>query len=160
MSHLPFHFEIIPCKKGCLECHQPFQTNDVVFSSFNPNKWQREDFCKTCFSARKEEVFWKRVYKSEKNESKGLPIDEEGKFLQLKTHLEKNEFQEAFILALYLQRKKVLLKRKENIKKEGKGDHSLYEHVTTGEIVIVPSQPLSSLKLTDLYQQIKEYRLN
>ena len=64
------------------------------------------------------------------------------------------EKEEAVVLALYLNRKKLLAVRKETSLKE-KG-FSLYEHLENGEALLVPKLDLFSLSIPAVQERLKK----
>ena len=119
---------------SCAQCHNDFKPAEEIQSQLLDieGEWIRQDTCVACFSPLESAVIWKHTIGSEEK------IEPENRdhivtSLELLQRLiESNvaeEHEEAFLLALYLVRKKVLVHRVKM---------GLYENLETGEMYLVP----------------------
>ena len=119
---------------------------DVVSHLEEQEEWLRSDVCMGCYVPR-EGIVWKSRIPQQETETRDDRALLE-KAWELLLHLiDKPEYElqeEAFLLALYLARKKILAQRKEKMEHEGRS-WCLYEHLETSEMVLVPK--VNPLKL-------------
>jgi hypothetical protein len=129
-----FQITIPKRSQSCMQCNKPFAPNQEIHSQVveGEEEWIRQDACVECFSPIENAAKWKQVIDS--NE-KIVPENRDHieKLLELLQKLIESEaasdHEEAFLLALYLVRKKVLVHRVRM---------GLYENAETGDMFLVP----------------------
>ncbi len=129
-------FQIAIPKRGiqCMQCKTPFQSGQEIQSQIleGEGEWTRHDACLPCFSQIAGAVIWKHTIGSEE---KVAPENRDhiASTLELLQKLieseSKEDNEEAFLLALYLVRKKVLVHRVRM---------GLYENLESGDMFLVP----------------------
>lgn len=146
-------------KRHCDICKAVFSYTspyDTVLIEENEG-WNRLDYCSKCWSPHLKEgakSHWRALVPA-KNES---TAPDENSFLNLVDHLrfflEKGSNpSQAFILALYLLRKKVLQKRQE-LEHEGMLV-TLYEVKNSDEILVVPHVDITNLDAAQLQNELQ-----
>jgi hypothetical protein len=130
---------------NCCECEKIFEAGTPVFSLLREaEEVVREDRCATC---------WEQVGESDEVWSSWqgkMPVEKKAKLKEmnlsgkeralalLRDHLEESALAKAFLLALYLERRGVLVRCRELKRKSG--HVRLYEVEGTGEAIYVPRQ--------------------
>lgn len=138
-----FYQEIPRRAHICTAGEERLEPGMEYFSILNENG-QRSDFCPSCW---KQEFlngarsYWKSIVPTKAQENP-LPKTRDARVLHLlKEALAEQSFDEAFVLALYLARKRLLLLRNE-IKEEMM---QVYEVAETEEMLCIKKFPLSEL---------------
>lgn len=151
---MTFNLQIPKRSTSC--CHgQELFSEGMEYYSFiqreKENTYLRHDYCKNCWNEMQspEKTFWKgKIQHKVKDE---LKSSEEMAMLYLEGILASpDKKQEAFILALYLVRKKILAFRKSI------DGFDLYEKLETEEILAIPKVAISELNLADLQKSLAE----
>ncbi len=132
----------IPARSGaCHGCEERFSEGDPVFSTLI-EEGRREDRCAKCWDTYKAPdtllSLWQGVVPSKKVE-KAKEMEAQGRdraLALLREYLEAKKLGQAFLLALYLERRGVLVRCKELRRKVGRV--RLYEVCETGEALYVP----------------------
>lgn len=131
----PFFQIVIPKRTAsCFHCKAAFAEGQEIQSQLMEKKegWLRQDVCVPCFTPLESAIIWKHTMGGEE---KVLPehrdhISHTLKLLQeLIVSEEVSAHEEAYLLALYLVRQKVLVHRIRA---------GLYENLETGEMYLVP----------------------
>jgi hypothetical protein len=121
----------------------------------------RKDYCASCWKevAPKTDIYWKSKIPNKVKEKLLLPKEKNQRALALlKKALADGSHQNqlrAFILALYLARKKIL-SAKQNICNENGAMITLYEVRENEEIILVPKFDLSSIPIEELQKDLAE----
>lgn len=151
---------------ACLECETPFKDGESVNTVlyFNEdNTVTRKDFCSKCFTAEKKEgdcVFWKIKFKEKKKETS--VVDKKAIVEELfKEYLHSSEpvhSKYCYIMALMLERKKVLVEKKnKKITNKSSGRRMFfYEHAKSGEVFIVHDPDIDLFEISSLQREITE----
>ena len=154
------------CSKGGETFHPGTEYHSILLE-ISHDQYQRQDFCSACWdNYTREELLgqatshWKaQVIVSAKQNDKGLPKQDQIQDDQLvalfKNGLEsdKNEdHAEAFVLALYLARKKIIVLR-EQFEQENQTVF-LYEIASTEEMIPVKKIALSELQIAAIQQRL------
>lgn len=106
--------------------------------------YTRADTCENCYQKRDASIVFRTKFR--KIEAPEENLDELSRFYKLlEEFLQKDQADEAFVLAQYLVRKKILVNR------SSKG---LYENVETGELFAIPKVNLSTLLITSIQKRI------
>lgn len=168
---LPLNFNIPKrgpcCSKGGEAFHPGTEYHSILLET-SQNRYQRQDFCSVCWdSCTREEILhlakshWKAqvIVSAKQNDKALLPkqehVTDEQILLLLKTTLasEKDEdHAEAFVLALYLARKKILILRQQ-FDQEAQTIF-LYEIASTEEMLPIKKIPLSELQTAAIQQRL------
>ncbi|KIC76612.1 hypothetical protein DB41_FI00220 [Neochlamydia sp. TUME1] len=152
----------------CMHGNEPLIPEMEFYSIllFQEEEYQRKDFCLACWEKFAKEDFsttaktaWKAkvVSKKEKEEISFKTRDEKAFYL-LKNLLQspsEEEWAEAFILALYLARRKIIYLRQE-LPQENGSVVAIYEVAATEEMWAVKRKPLSSSDIKALQVKIAE----
>lgn len=156
-------FTIPRRSRSCEACQEKFDPGAEYASALTDGDKEglvRHDFCKRCWNDERLEEhkgFWKAVVP----EKKSITKDPEGHYLEvlelLREEIE-NDTQEsrgyAFILALYLTRKKQLILRQE-IDLDGQ-QAFLYEVLSTEEMLCVKNVTLTLEEMQTIQQSLTE----
>jgi len=154
-----FQIEIPRRASACLERGESFisgmRYHSAIVLTEEQGVVERRDYCEKCWAQQQQKVqphvlsSWKSVVPPEKRES-GLPKQRDERALYLLKEVLKSDLSEqegeAFVLALYLSRRRRLLLR-HDINIEGGRVASLYEVADTEEMLCVPKVPLSDLQV-------------
>lgn len=103
--------------------------------------FSRKDTCLSCYAPTKATT-WKQKFK-QKVSVKEDNHDEMDRAWEL---LLTSEGEEAYILALYLVRKKILARR---------GKEGLYEHLETGEMIKVEEVDLKQFSIPEIHNRLQ-----
>lgn len=125
---------------ACQVCQKPFEIGEEMISQLFPD-FLRKDSCLSCYVPAIATT-WKQKY-PQKVSLKEDDKDEIAKAWEL---LGSSKGEEAYILALYLLRKKILAKR---------GKEGLYEHLETGEMVMVEEVDLKNFSIQDIHSRLQ-----
>ena len=154
--------EIPRRSRECLSCGIPFkpEMNYVSAVAEQGEGWERKDFCLKCWESsdsRREgsSTYWKATVP--KKTKKEISIERETRALQLLKEAVANEQQtgEAYILALFLVRRRWLILRKE-MTQENDQTLGLYEIPTTEEIIPVRKIDLNTIEIETIQKQIAQ----
>lgn len=118
----------------CILCKGAFQPGQEIQSQLleKDEAWIRKDSCVHCFQQIPQAVIWRHLIGSEEKVSEedrdhiAHALDLLPRLIESESPL---EHEEAFLLALYLVRKKVLVHRVKM---------GLYENLETGDLYLVP----------------------
>lgn len=157
--------EIPKRAKNCTKGGEEFVVGDDYFSVLDSDKegFIREDFCLGCWAeAKKEwvnraEIHWKSKVVQVKpiSECKEEKTRDEKALELLKgavMGLSQEEDEDAFLLALYLARRRFLYLRKE--KQTAEGHFCFYEEAETEEMLCVKKVYLSASRITNAQQRL------
>lgn len=155
--------------KVCSKGQEPLQPNMEYYSILveGENGFARQDYCLACWEKEKQGgstkmiSHWKaHVPNKTKNgdEDEASKLDKQERALHfLKKSLQENSVEaerEAFVLALYLARQRILYLRQE-IKQDGQRIQ-LYEHADTEEMIPVKRVDLSAQHLKKTQESLAE----
>jgi hypothetical protein len=150
-----FQIEIPRRASRCVEGQETFEPGMDYYSLMTEGDFGiRHDFCEACWqrkasreSFKNVRGFWKSKVPLKKTESL-LPKQRDARILSLLKealfYKNSDDAAEAFILALYLARKRLLILRQELQFQEGRAH--LYEVVDTEEMLCVNQMPLSEIQ--------------
>lgn len=164
-----FPIDIPKRSQACAKGQEALQSGATYYSLLVEEKeqgQQRRDYCAKCWETvaidddfLKSKIYWKSRVPSKKEEPQ-LPQDrDERAFVLLKTALEESNNPEAFVLALYLARKRLISLRKEFNNDKGQVQQ-LYEVLETEEMLCVNKVPLSSLQIVQIQTQLAKKMLS
>lgn len=117
-------------------------------------EWIRSDLCQNCFKNLKENVTsrWSSQISKKDLEQKLTGIE---LLVELATSQDERMQEEACVLAMILQRQKILIERKKEVKQE-ETSYTLYECRSTGDILFVPHAELSPQSLKEIQVRLEE----
>ena len=150
------------CAKGGEPLLHGTEYYSILSRQENGESYQRKDFCPSCWEKgghSKEISSWKSVV-PQKKEALELPKhkDERALFL-LKEALANPESSEntaeAFVLALYLARKRLIVLRQEMLREE-KVPICIYEVIETEEMLCVPKISVSNLRVEEVQAELSK----
>jgi hypothetical protein len=127
---------------ACQVCQKPFEAGQEIVSQLMED-FSRKDACLNCLTPAPKTTTWKQKYQ-QKLLLKQDDRDEAARAWELLQTTK--DLEEAYILALYLIRKKILAKRN----KEG-----LYEHLETGEMAMVEDVDLKKLVIPEIHARLQ-----
>lgn len=161
-----FQLEIPRRSHKCAECQTTFEPGTEYTSSIlegqDDESWQRLDFCVVCWDRGEKSralkgvrTYWKsRVPQRKKILDSQEQNDRAFELLRDALSSGDDEAQaEAFVLSLFLVRKKVLLFRQELEKDQGTL-FNIYESADTEEMICVPKISLSSFQIEKVQMEL------
>lgn len=160
-------FEIPRRNSLCNHCQESLTGGTPYYSVLNDDSdaaHQRQDYCITCWDRmpnqeiiEKAKCHWKSKVPG-KNEKSALPLQKDEKAMELlkQAIADKKPEEEsfAFLLALYLARKRLLLFRQEL--EEFGAIYSLYEVAATEDILPVKKVSLSAIEVDKIQNEIAQ----
>lgn len=163
---LPFQIEIPRRSNACAIGNELFAHGANYYSLIIDNEGilLRRDYCEACWEHAKKnpelasKTFWKSRVVGKKLEEDKLKNRDERALEILKAALvlpDDESAAEAFIMALYLTRRKILAFRQQ-IQREDGVSINLYEVVATEEMLAVKTVALSNLKAESLQKRIAD----
>lgn len=154
-----FQIEIPKRASCCVKGGEQFLQGEEYYSALvrqgNEEVYQRLDFCPDCWekatdlqSSQHMSSSWKSVVPVKKDASE-LPKRRDDRALYLLKEVlsgqeSSSAIAEAFVLALYLARRRLVFLRQE-VKREGKQPLSIYEVAETEEMICVPKLAIADL---------------
>jgi hypothetical protein len=155
-------WEIKSCSRLCAGTNQPFVDGQSIHSClmFGAEGYQRKDFSEAGWTdeARQSAVsFWKSVY-HEPDAPTPEAVKKETAETLLRQFLAKDDYTRInaiYILAVMLERKRVLVERDVQIREDGT-KVLIYEHKKTGEVFTIPDPQLKLGELTQVQQEVAE----
>lgn len=162
------HIEIPRRNRTCNKAEEPLAPGTIYYSILveEGKGYQRQDFCKSCWEKEMREEWvpkasghWKAQVPAKKNSDAASQKKEERALDLLKEALAnkvEEEMAEAFILALYLARRKWLILREE-IKQSKEHSLLVYEVSETEEMIAVPRpKSLSQIQVGTIQAKLVE----
>lgn len=167
MSTKAFQIDIPRRASSCSECHENFSPGQGYYSVLGDEEvegsYPRFDYCQNCWEKKKNSDDYGHFHSSWsasvplKKEASELPKQRDARALYLlKQVLNQNEQEssaEAFVLALYLARRRRIYLRQE-MKLHNGVPASLYEVAETEEMLCVPRLSLSELQVEKLQAEL------
>jgi hypothetical protein len=161
----PFKLDIPRRGRTCSHGEERFETDDEYHSVLIDQEEEivRRDFCAKCWQevGTSQDIAGHTHWKGkvpEKRVEKMLDLSRDEKALELlKEALESEESgaeEEAFVLGLYLERRRLISRRKE-VPRDG-ALFALYEVLATEEMLTVKTIPLSQLAVKGIQARIAE----
>ncbi len=158
-----FKFEIPKMGPCCVHCRMKWDDGAVCHSSIYEGPeghWIRQDVCHLCqeylLRNSEERFFWQaRVAAKPKKEMPSFePINKAIELLRCSLTDNRVSAGEAFVLALFLKRKKKLIEKKEIVSPSGE-ICVLYEDPCSDEAFAIPKLNLDSLEVEKIQQELK-----
>jgi hypothetical protein len=140
------------CAKECSKCGKPFEDKETLFSTlvFGGGEYERHDLCGTCWSLEESGLSsWKTTFlvPPPPQEEAVKKENVESLLRKLASREDEADLNAIFILAVMLERKKILVERDVQSMEDGR-KLRIYEHRKTNEsfMVIDPGLKLSELE--------------
>ncbi len=155
-------WEIKSCGRGCAGTGSPFADGQPIYSCLQagPEGYVRKDFSEPGWTeeARQGVVsFWKSVYHAPPPPS-AETVKKETAETMLRQFLTKEDYSRinvVYILAVMLERKRVLVERDVQDRDDGMRIR-IYEHKKTGEVFTIPDPQLKLGELAQVQQEVAE----
>lgn len=154
-----FQIEIPKRASSCVKGGEPLLQGAEYYSALvrgeTDDIYHRQDYCQTCWEKQcLDQAHISSSWKSTvplKKEASELPKQRDARALYLLKEVlndqdSSHKTAEAFVLSLYLARRRLVFLRQE-IKREGKLPLCVYEVAATEEMLCVPKIPLSDLQV-------------
>jgi hypothetical protein len=154
-------WDIKPRSEECVACHRPFEERQPYFSalSWAAGAYARADYCGTCWPDRKPaggaSSFWQGVFRKPPPKPEE-PLKKETAESLLRRLMETNDPARAnvvYILAVMLERKRVLVERDVQVREDGVMVR-VYEHRHTGETVVVTDPRLALHQVETVQREV------
>ena len=148
--------------KGCVSCEKEFIPKEEIFCllQFETDGVLRTDFCDVCWQEKVKDIeenksyisYWRSVYNivEQDENKKSFEKDAVESLLRKWIEIDDIKYQKlCYLLAVMLERKKVLLEKKSTLDNEQSKDHVIYEKPKTGEsfVLINPRLNMSEISL-------------
>jgi hypothetical protein len=149
------------CFKGGEVLNQGESYYSALILNDHEQSYHRQDYCLLCWESNHSKIegmvsSWKSVVPVKKGESELPKRRDERALYLLKEALSNQESpeakEEAFVLSLYLARRRLIALRQEL--KRGAAPFSLYEVSETEEMLCVPKISLSDLRIEKVQQEL------
>lgn len=155
-------WEIQRRSEACSRCGNPFSDGDEYYTGLafeEGNEIRRMDACSGCAPALIGSAFsiWKGRITVPSPPPEPVPGDVSEKLLR--RFIQENEtttLNVRYVLAVMLERKKVLVQRERITASEEGADRLVYEHRSTGETLIVEDPHLSLSEIGAVQEEVKE----
>ncbi|MEC7840401.1 MAG: hypothetical protein VX777_10220 [Chlamydiota bacterium] len=165
-----FGIEIPKRNAKCAHADEELVAGERVYSVINQGEegFLRDDFCEKCWneikdgeSVRSALTYWKSVYPEKKVEEKEVFLDRDEKalsfFKTMASSTSLDEQQQAYILGLYLARRRQIYNRKEFINDDEQAT-ILFEVASTQDVIPVRKFEFSDLDV-DAIQKVLAKKL-
>lgn len=146
--------------RQCVTCQRAFEAGETIFSYliFEDGEYLRLDYCKECHSKAKLAAplsSWKTLFilPPPANEEILKKENAESLFHQLIECPEQDHPDVIYILAVMLERKKILIERDVKMQTTGK-KLRIYEHKHTGETFLITDPDLKLSELTRVQEEV------
>ena len=146
------HWSVRKCSKTCVKCAKEFADRESLFSRLlaDGEEYVREDFCCDCWNKKYPGLsVWKTVFLVPPPPAEETVKKENAESLlrKLIDHDDEVDLDAVFILAVMLERKKILVERDVQTAENG-SKMRIYEHRKTGEsfLIVDPQLKLDALE--------------
>lgn len=146
------NWSVRKCAKSCIKCEKAFADREAIYSrlSFEQGSYLREDFCRDCWKRDDSGLSdWKTQYLVPPPPAEEAVKKESAESLLRKLMAKENEedLNAIFILAVMLERKRILVERDVQTGEDGR-KLRVYEHRKTNEsfLVVDPELKLDELE--------------
>lgn len=126
---------------ACHGCQKPFEVNQEIISQLTED-FSRKDSCLSCHTPVHLATTWKQKYQQKLT----LKQDDRDELTRAWELLQTSKDEEAFVLTHFLVRKKILARR---------GKEGLYEHLETGEMIMVELVDLKNLSIPEIHARLQ-----
>jgi len=152
------HWHLRKCAKACASCQSAFTDQQIVHSHLliDGNIYSRHDFCVNCHKKNDPALStWKTLFHAPESNKEKLveKKDAESLFRHLLAKENEEDFNAIFILAVMLERKKILIER--DVQKTATGQKlRIYERKKTGETFLITDPDLQLDALETVQEQV------
>jgi hypothetical protein len=156
-------WNIRACAATCIRCQRPFADKEMLSSRlrFTPEGYLRDDFCAACWPQREqpdEEVSaWAAQWHAPEQKAPE-PLKKETAESLLRELMETDDPSKRnviFILAVMLERRRVLAEKEVQIQPDGLKIR-VYEHRQTGESFVIPDPQLRLREIEDVQHEVMD----
>ncbi len=161
---MPQEWSIQSRGNTCQQCQRAFENKQECVSALfsEPPGFIRTDFCQTCWKQREVSYqtpfsFWKTIFLLPP-EAPPEPLRKETAESLLRRLLEEDQADQIpviYILALMLERKKILIEKDVTVDDEDTV-RRIYEHRKTGEVFVITDPRLQMQSLEHVQQQVAD----
>jgi len=148
----------------CSECEKLFENNEAYYSAliYGDDGYQRGDFCVGCWVGKEAELVpyssWKGTFIIPPEVVDSEPLKKETAESLLRRLVEDEEGKNAsviYILAVMLERKKILVEKDVKIEEDGTM-HRIYEHRKSGETFLILDPRLKLDRLEEVQMRVAD----
>jgi hypothetical protein len=155
-------WEIKTCSKACKGTGQPFADGQIIVSRlcFTQEGYVREDYSEAGWTQQHRDSsvsFWRSTFRAPPPPTPE-PMKKETAEALLRQYMAKEDYSRKnaiYILAVMLERKRILVERDVQLKPDG-SKIRIYEHKKTGEIFTIPDPGLRLDELESVQQEVLE----
>jgi len=151
------NWSVRKCSKTCAKCEKEFEDKETLYSrlSFDEGEYVRKDFCKACWNKDDPGLSsWKTVFMVPAPQEEAVKKENVESLLRKLVAKEDDEDLNAiFILAVMLERKKILVERDVQTSEDGR-KLRIYEHRKTNESFIVVDPGLKLAELEHVQEKV------
>ncbi len=161
-------WEIQRRSDGCVHCERIFKDQDIVYAflHFENPGIVRKDYCEGCWSSLQVDLinkswisYWKSIYQSiiRQEEKKMFEKDKIELLLRQWILVEDSKYKKlCYLLAVMLERKRILVEKKDHQSAELKERFIVYEKTKTGESFVLERPALSLSEIEVLQEELKD----
>lgn len=154
--------------EGCVQCEHVFKEQECVYAflHFENPGIVRKDYCEGCWNSLQLDLinkswisYWKSIYQSiiRQEEKKMFEKDKIELLLRQWIAVEDSKYKKlCYLLAVMLERKRVLVEKKDHQSDELKGRFIVYEKAKTGESFVLERPELSLSEIEVLQEELKD----
>jgi hypothetical protein len=152
------HWSVRKCSKTCDKCGREFADKETLFSRLLAvgNEYVREDFCQDCWDKKSPALsVWKTVFVVPPQPAEDAVKKENAESLlrKLIDQGDEEDLSAIFILAVMLERKKILVERDVQTAENG-SKLRIYEHRKTGESFLIIDPQLKLGELEEVQERV------
>lgn len=161
-------WEIQKRSEGCIQCEKHYQESEVIFCLLEfENEIVRKDFCEKCWEENLHQInnqshwisYWKTHFhfppKNENQQSfEKNAIENLLRQWIVETDPKKKKL--CYLLAVMLERKKILEEKKVEKNQENEKELVVFEKIKTGETFVIEKPPLNLSEISFLQEELSE----
>ena len=151
------HWSVRKCSKTCATCEKEFEDKEILYSrlSFEKGEYVRKDFCKACWNKDDPGLSsWKTLFIVPALKEEAVKKENvESLLRKLVAKEDDADLSAIFILAVMLERKKILGERDVQSLEDGR-KLRIYEHRKTNESFMVVDPELKLAELEHVQEEV------
>jgi hypothetical protein len=151
------NWSVRKCSKICTKCEKKFEDQEILYSrlSFDAGEYARKDFCKACWNKDDPGLSsWKTIFIVPAPQEEAVKKENVESLLRKLVAKDNDEdFGAIFILAVMLERKKVLVERDVQALEDGR-KLRIYEHRKTNESFLIVDPGLKLAELGQVQEEV------
>ncbi len=151
------NWSVRKCAKACAKCEKDFEDKETLHSrlSFDEGEYVRKDFCEACWNKDDPGLSsWKTVFMVPVQQEEAVKKENAESLLRKLVAKENEEDLNAiFILAVMLERKRILVERDVQTAEDGR-KLRIYEHRKTNESFMVVDPELRLTELEHVQEKV------